>query len=86
MPRLVAASEEIKSKYRPPVAKGEAMISYGLSEREAGSDTAGMKCRARRDGDDWILSGQKSWITNAGVSEFYTVLAVTDPELSLIHI
>ena len=80
MPIILAANEDIKSKYLPPVARGEAMISYGLSEREAGSDTAGMKCRARRDGDDWVLNGQKSWITNAGESEFYTVLAVTDPD------
>ena len=56
------------------------MFSYGLSEREAGSDTAAMRCRARADGDDWVLSGQKSWITNAGISQYYTVLAVTDPE------
>jgi alkylation response protein AidB-like acyl-CoA dehydrogenase len=56
------------------------MFAYALSEREAGSDTASMRCRATRDGDDWILSGQKSWISNAGVAEFYTVLAVTDPD------
>jgi alkylation response protein AidB-like acyl-CoA dehydrogenase len=80
MPLILAGSDEIKAKYLPPVARGEAMISYGLSEREAGSDTASMKCRARADGDDWVLSGQKSWITNAGVSAFYTVLAVTDPD------
>ena len=80
MPLLLAASEEVKAKYLPPLARGEAMFSYGLSEREAGSDTASMKTRARPDGDDWVLNGQKSWITNAGVSEFYTVLAVTDPE------
>jgi alkylation response protein AidB-like acyl-CoA dehydrogenase len=79
MPLLLAGSDEIKAKYLPPVARGEAMFSYGLSEREAGSDTASMKTRARRDGDDWVLNGQKSWITNAGESEFYTVLAVTDP-------
>jgi alkylation response protein AidB-like acyl-CoA dehydrogenase len=80
MPLILAGSEQIKAKYLPPVARGEAMISYGLSEREAGSDTASMKCRAKADGDDWVLSGQKSWITNAGVSQFYTVLAVTDPD------
>ena len=56
------------------------MFSYGLSEREAGSDTAAMRTRARRGGDGWVLNGQKSWITNAGVSEYYTVLAVTDPD------
>ncbi len=80
MPLILAGSEQIKAKYLPPLARGESTFSYGLSEREAGSDTAAMKCRARRDGDDWVLTGQKSWITNAGVSEFYTVLAVTDPD------
>jgi len=80
MPLILSGSDEIKAKYLPPVARGEVMFSYGLSEREAGSDTASMRCRARADGDDWVLSGQKSWITNAGVSQFYTVLAVTDPD------
>jgi alkylation response protein AidB-like acyl-CoA dehydrogenase len=80
MPLLLAASEELKARYLPPVARGEAMFSYGLSEREAGSDTAAMRCRAREDGDTFVLDGQKSWITNAGISEYYTVLAVTDPD------
>jgi alkylation response protein AidB-like acyl-CoA dehydrogenase len=80
MPLILAASEELKAKYLPPVARGEAMFSYGLTEREAGSDTAAMRCRAKADGDDWVLNGQKAWITNAGVSEYYTVLAVTDPD------
>ncbi|HSP60211.1 MAG TPA: acyl-CoA dehydrogenase family protein [Ornithinimicrobium sp.] len=80
MPLLLAASEEIKQTYLPPVARGEAMFSYGLSEAGAGSDTAGMTCRAIRDGDHYVLNGQKSWITNAGESEYYTVMAVTDPD------
>jgi alkylation response protein AidB-like acyl-CoA dehydrogenase len=80
MPLLLAASDELKARYLPPVASGEAMFSYGLSEREAGSDTASMKCRATADSDGWVLNGQKSWITNAGVSQYYTVLAVTDPD------
>ena len=80
MPLLLAASEDVLTRYLPPVASGEAMFSYGLSEREAGSDTAAMRCKAVRDGDDWVLSGQKSWITNAGVSQYYTVMAVTDPD------
>ena len=80
MPVILAGSEELKARYLPPLARGEAMFSYGLSEREAGSDTAAMKTRARPDGDDWVLNGQKSWITNAGVSEYYTVLAVTDQD------
>jgi alkylation response protein AidB-like acyl-CoA dehydrogenase len=80
MPLILAASEELKARYLPPVARGDAMFAYGLSEREAGSDTASMKCRAKADGDGWVLNGQKAWITNAGEAEFYTVLAVTDPD------
>jgi alkylation response protein AidB-like acyl-CoA dehydrogenase len=80
MPLLLAGDEDLKKRYLTPLASGEGGFSYGLSERDAGSDTASMRTRARRDGDGWVLSGQKSWITNAGVSEFYTVLAVTDPD------
>ncbi|TQS42979.1 acyl-CoA dehydrogenase family protein [Cryptosporangium phraense] len=80
MPVLLAGSAELKAKYLPPVARGEAMFSYALSEREAGSDTASMRTRAVRDGDEWVLNGVKAWITNAGESEFYTVLAITDPD------
>jgi alkylation response protein AidB-like acyl-CoA dehydrogenase len=80
LPLLMAGSEEQRRRYLPPVAAGEAMFSYALSEREAGSDTASMRARARRDGDDWVLNGTKAWITNAGESEYYTVLAVTDPD------
>jgi alkylation response protein AidB-like acyl-CoA dehydrogenase len=79
MPLLLAASEELKRRYLPPVARGEAMFSYCLSEPEAGSDAASMKTRAVRDGDYYVLNGVKRWITNAGVSEYYTVFAVTDP-------
>src|SRR3954451_15008721 len=80
MPLLLAGSEELKSRYLPPVATGEAMFSYGLAEREAGSDTASMRCRAVASGDGWRLTGHKAWITNAGESEYYTVFAVTDPD------
>ncbi|WP_017540794.1 acyl-CoA dehydrogenase family protein [Nocardiopsis halophila] len=80
MPLILGASEEVKRRYLPEVARGEAMFSYGLSEREAGSDTASMRTQAVRDGDSWVVNGQKSWITNAGVSKYYTVMAVTDPE------
>ena len=80
MPVILSASEELKQQVLTPIATGEAMISYGLSEREAGSDAAAMKTRARLDGDSWVLNGTKAWITNSGVSEWYTVMAVTDPE------
>jgi alkylation response protein AidB-like acyl-CoA dehydrogenase len=79
MPLILAGSEELKQKYLTPVASGEAMFSYCLSEPEAGSDAASMTTRAVRDGDYWVLNGVKRWITNAGVSEYYTVFAVTDP-------
>ncbi|MEU6748368.1 acyl-CoA dehydrogenase [Spirillospora sp. NPDC046719] len=79
VPVLLSGSEELKKKYLGPVARGEAMFSYALSEADAGSDAGGMKTRAVRDGDHWVLNGAKMWITNAGVSEYYTVMAVTDP-------
>ncbi|MDQ0366962.1 acyl-CoA dehydrogenase family protein [Catenuloplanes indicus] len=79
MPLLLAASLSLQERYLRPVAAGEAMFSYCLSEPEAGSDAASMTTRAERDGDHYVLNGAKRWITNAGVSEFYTVFAVTDP-------
>jgi alkylation response protein AidB-like acyl-CoA dehydrogenase len=79
MPIILAGSEELRKKYLSPVAAGTAMFSYCLSEPEAGSDAAAMKTRAVREGDEWVLNGVKRWITNAGVSEYYTVFAVTDP-------
>jgi alkylation response protein AidB-like acyl-CoA dehydrogenase len=79
VPLLLAASDDLKQRYLPPVASGEAMFSYALSEPEAGSDAAAMKTRAVRDGNTFILNGVKRWITNAGISRFYTVMAVTDP-------
>ncbi|HEY2550270.1 MAG TPA: acyl-CoA dehydrogenase family protein [Streptosporangiaceae bacterium] len=79
VPLLLSASEELKQQYLPPVASGAAMFSYALSEPEAGSDAVAMKTRAVRDGDSYVLNGTKRWITNAGVSEYYTVMAVTDP-------
>ena len=80
MPIILSASEELKQQVLPSVASGEAMISYALSEREAGSDAAAMRTRAVADGDEWVLNGTKCWITNAGVSSWYTVMAVTDPD------
>jgi alkylation response protein AidB-like acyl-CoA dehydrogenase len=79
MPLLMSASEELKQRYLPPVARGEAMFSYALSEPDAGSDAGAMKARAVRDGDTYVLNGVKRWISNAGVSRYYTVMAVTDP-------
>jgi alkylation response protein AidB-like acyl-CoA dehydrogenase len=79
MPLLLTGSDDLKRRYLPPVASGDAMFSYCLSESGAGSDAASMTTRAIHDGDHFVLNGAKRWITNAGVSEFYTVFAVTDP-------
>ena len=81
VPVLLSGSERLKRAYLPPVARGEALFSYALSEADAGSDAVGMRTRAVRDGDWWVLNGTKTWITNAGESRFYTVMAVTDPSL-----
>jgi len=79
MPLILSGDNSLKERYLTPVAAGEAMFSYCLSEPEAGSDAASMTTKAVRDGDYWVLNGVKRWITNAGVSEYYTVFAVTDP-------
>ena len=79
LPIMIAGSAAIKERYLPPLARGEAMFSYALSEPEAGSDAGGMRTTAVRDGDTYVLNGAKRWITNAGVSDFYTVMAVTEP-------
>ena len=77
---ILKGSEELKRQVLPSIASGEAMASYALSEREAGSDAAAMKTRAREEGDNWVLNGSKCWITNGGKSTWYTVMAVTDPD------
>ena len=79
LPLQLAGSEQLKRHYLTRLAAGEGGFSYCLSEPEAGSDAAGMTTRAVRDGDHYILNGVKRWISNAGVSEFYTVMAVTEP-------
>ena len=79
LPLMIAGDEQLKKDYLSRLAHGEG-FSYCLSEPEAGSDAANQKTRAVRDGDHWVLNGVKRWISNAGESEFYTVLAVTDPD------
>jgi len=80
LPLILVGTTEIKEQYLRPLAAGEALFSYALSEPEAGSDAASMRTRAVRDGDEWVLNGVKRWITNAGVSRFYTVFASTNPD------
>lgn len=76
---ILNGSDELKQQVLPDIVNGE-MASYALSEREAGSDAASMRTRAKRDGDGWVLNGSKCWITNGGKSSWYTVMAVTDAE------
>ena len=78
-PVILSGSDALKKEVLVPLAEGEGMFSYALSEREAGSDAASMRTRAVLDGDHWVLNGTKAWISNAGVSTFYTVMAVTEP-------
>jgi alkylation response protein AidB-like acyl-CoA dehydrogenase len=80
LPIILAGSAELKAKYLPQLAAGKG-FSYCLSESEAGSDAAAMKTKAVKDEDSWIISGSKKWISNAGFSDFYTVLAQTDATL-----
>ncbi len=77
---LLQGSEDLKKQVLPSIAAGEAVASYALSEREAGSDAAAMRTRARAEGDEWVLNGAKCWISNGGHSTWYTVMAVTDPD------
>ncbi len=80
LPILLTGTDEQKRQWLTPLAKGEALFCYALSEREAGSDVASMRTKAVLDGDTWVLNGVKCWITNAGEGDSYTVFAVTDPD------
>jgi alkylation response protein AidB-like acyl-CoA dehydrogenase len=79
IPVINWGSEELRQAYLPGIASGEIQASYCLSEPDAGSDVAAMSARAVRDGDSYVLNGLKYWITNAGISDTYTVFAKTDP-------
>ena len=80
LPISLFGSDELKQRYLPRLASGEWSPAFALSEVEAGSDPGGMRTRAVRDGDEWVLSGEKNWITNLGVADFFVVFAVTNPD------
>jgi alkylation response protein AidB-like acyl-CoA dehydrogenase len=80
LPIALFGSDEMKQRFLPRCATGEWSPAFCLSESESGSDAAGMRTTARLDGDEWVINGTKSWITNAGVADFYVVFAVTDRE------
>ena len=78
LPIRLFGDDEQKQRFLPRCASGEWSPAFCLSEADAGSDPAAMQCSARRDGDEWVIDGTKSWITNAGIADFYVVFAVTD--------
>jgi alkylation response protein AidB-like acyl-CoA dehydrogenase len=80
LPLILGGSKEQKERWLRPLAQGKG-FSYCLSESEAGSDASALKTTAVRKGDGWVINGSKKWISNAGESEFYTVIAQTDPSL-----
>ncbi len=79
LPILLAANPEQKKKFLPPLAAGEKLASFALTEASGGSDVASFRCKAMRKGDFYILNGSKTFITNGGVAETVSVYALTDP-------
>ena len=77
-PISLFGDEAQQATYLNAVATGDKIAAFSLSEPEAGSDVAAMSCSARADGDQWVLNGTKTWISNAGIADFYTVFARTD--------
>ena len=80
LPVKLFGTDELKQRLLPRCASGEWTPAFALSEPEAGSDPGGMLTRARREGDEWVITGTKNWITNLGVADFYVVFAVTNPD------
>jgi alkylation response protein AidB-like acyl-CoA dehydrogenase len=85
LPIRLFGSDELKDRFLPKCATGEWTPAFALSEPEAGSDPGGMLTSAVQDGDEWVITGTKNWITNLGVADFYVVFAVTDREAGHSH-
>lgn len=79
-PIILSDKEHIKERYLTEIARDFKLISFATSEPLMGSDVAGIRCTATKDGDDYILNGTKYWITNAGIADYMTVFATVDPE------
>src|ERR1700759_1754301 len=78
LPIKLFGTEELKQRFLPRCASGEWSPAFALSEPEAGSDPGGMITKAVKDGDEWVITGTKNWITNLGVADFYVCFAKTD--------
>jgi alkylation response protein AidB-like acyl-CoA dehydrogenase len=79
-PIILGGTEEQKKKWLPKIAGGDALIAFCLSEKGSGSDAASMRCRIRRDGDHYVVDGEKKWTTNGSAAHLYTVFGVSDPK------
>jgi alkylation response protein AidB-like acyl-CoA dehydrogenase len=84
-PVLIAGSEAQRKQYVQPIATGEQRAGFGLSEPQAGSDVVGMRTKAVRDGDDWVLNGTKCWMSGVVQADWYCVFAKTGPADSRKH-
>jgi len=84
-PVLIAGDDALQRRYVSPIATGAARAAFGLSEPQAGSDVMGMRTRARPDGDDWVLSGTKCWMSGVAQADWYCVFAKTGPPESRAH-
>jgi butyryl-CoA dehydrogenase len=80
LPLVVGGTDEQKQKYLPDIASGKRLIAFCLSEKDAGSDAGSLKTRAERDGDDYVITGDKKWTTNGAAASIYTVFATVNPE------
>ena len=85
LPIRLFGADELKQRLLPRCATGEWTPAFALSEPDAGSDPGGMRTRAVREGDEWVIDGTKNWITNLGVADFYVVFCVTDPDAGHSH-
>lgn len=79
-PIILGGTDEQKERWLPDIAKGEKLISFGLSEKDAGSDAGSLQCAAKLDGDSYVINGSKKWNTNGGVASYFTVFCRTKPE------
>ena len=79
-PIIIGGSEEQKRRWLPPIASGEKLIAFGLSEKASGSDAGSLRTRAELDGDSWVINGEKKWNTNGNAASFYTVYCSTRPD------
>jgi alkylation response protein AidB-like acyl-CoA dehydrogenase len=74
-------TEDQKERFLPPIAEGDAIMGSAISEPDTGSDVSSVSTRAEKDGDEWVLNGNKMWITNGSVGDYFVVIAETDPEV-----